>query len=474
MSSSTPAQPWFHLSTRARARLLDEHHVDSAPKPLFPAKQEGLKQEGETSASARQHHATIKTSFSRRRAPEVHEEQLHQQLHQHHFPPHRLQQHTTAPGLGETTPVQHHATIKTSFSRRKAPEEHKEQPHQQPRQQHSPPPRLQQHSTAPPLVLDTTDPAAIKDQAQNCQTKFTHDGDRRELQSLIKSQGKVAKTHQDLHSTIKSYRKVADASKYISQRNWHDDSADQVARGLQFDDVLSSPCTPSANPQVSMFVPPPVTSTPVPDTLEGLSDMFAAVSAVAEWRMRQRGKGTAASPHQTFSSVIDSDNAAGTDLSGNMETADILFKELEALKHQLQHAREEMEREVCTNESLNLAGDNEIKTSKFEDRSEVKTPWRKHNNLHHENTSEKFEITLHIVYNSASLTRVTQHQQTGLQTSSKFLKSCQGPVLNCRGSRKRRASNLNELVIHAIRNNASSIFQNLLFSCCKIEFVQLW
>jgi hypothetical protein len=141
--------------------------------------------------------------------------------------------------------------------------------------------------------------------------------------------------------------------------------------------------------------------------------MFAAVSAVAEWRMRQRGKSTAAPPHQkTFPSVIDSDNAAGTNLSGNMETADILFKELEALKHQLQHAREEMEREVCTNESLNLAGDNEIKTSKFEDRSEVKTPWRKYNNLHHENTTEQLEIALHIVDTLVSLTRVTQHHQT--------------------------------------------------------------
>jgi hypothetical protein len=54
------------------------------------------------------------------------------------------------------------------------------------------------------------------------------------------------------------------------------------------------------------------------------------------------------------------------------------------------------------------------------------------------------------------------------------LKSFQGLVLKCRGSRKRRAFYLNELVIHEIRNNASAIFQNFLFSCCKIEFVQLW
>ncbi len=30
-----------------------------------------------------------------------------------------------------------------------------------------------------------------------------------------------------------------------------------------------------------------------------------------------------------------------------------------------------------------------------------------------------------------------------------------------------RAFYLNELVIHEIRNNASAIFQNFLFSCCK-------
>ncbi len=57
-------------------------------------------------------------------------------------------------------------------------------------------------------------------------------------------------------------------------------------------------------------------------------------------------------------------------------------------------------------------------------------------------------------------------------TISENLKSCQGPALICRGSRKRRAFYLNELVIHEIRNNASAIFQNFLFSCCKLEFVQ--
>jgi hypothetical protein len=59
-------------------------------------------------------------------------------------------------------------------------------------------------------------------------------------------------------------------------------------------------------------------------------------------------------------------------------------------------------------------------------------------------------------------------------TISENLKSCEGPVLKCRGSRKRGAFYVNELVIHEIRNNASAIFQNFLFSCCKIEFVQLW
>ena len=59
-------------------------------------------------------------------------------------------------------------------------------------------------------------------------------------------------------------------------------------------------------------------------------------------------------------------------------------------------------------------------------------------------------------------------------TISGNLKSFEGPVLKCRGSSKRRASYLNELVIHEIRNNASVIFQTFLFTCCKIEFVQLW
>ncbi len=57
-------------------------------------------------------------------------------------------------------------------------------------------------------------------------------------------------------------------------------------------------------------------------------------------------------------------------------------------------------------------------------------------------------------------------------TISENLKSCQGPVLKCRDSRERRALYLNELVILEIRNNASAIFQNFLFSCCKMEFVQ--
>jgi hypothetical protein len=59
-------------------------------------------------------------------------------------------------------------------------------------------------------------------------------------------------------------------------------------------------------------------------------------------------------------------------------------------------------------------------------------------------------------------------------TISGNLKSFAGPVLKCRGSTDRRALYVNELVIHEIRNNASAIFQNFLFICCKIEFVQLW
>ena len=59
-------------------------------------------------------------------------------------------------------------------------------------------------------------------------------------------------------------------------------------------------------------------------------------------------------------------------------------------------------------------------------------------------------------------------------TISGNLKSFEGPVLKCRVSTEHRTLNLNELVIHEIRNNASAIFQNFLFSCWKIEFVQLW
>ncbi len=54
-------------------------------------------------------------------------------------------------------------------------------------------------------------------------------------------------------------------------------------------------------------------------------------------------------------------------------------------------------------------------------------------------------------------------KDSGGFTISENLKSFEGPVLKCRGSRKRRASYLNELVIHEIRNNASAIFQNFLF-----------
>jgi hypothetical protein len=52
-------------------------------------------------------------------------------------------------------------------------------------------------------------------------------------------------------------------------------------------------------------------------------------------------------------------------------------------------------------------------------------------------------------------------------TISGNLKSCEGPVLNCRGSTKRRALDLNELVIDEIQNNASAIFQNLFSAVLK-------
>ena len=47
-------------------------------------------------------------------------------------------------------------------------------------------------------------------------------------------------------------------------------------------------------------------------------------------------------------------------------------------------------------------------------------------------------------------------------TISGNLKTFQGPVLKCRGSRKHRAFYLNGLVIHEIRNNAS-VFSEIFF-----------
>jgi hypothetical protein len=55
-------------------------------------------------------------------------------------------------------------------------------------------------------------------------------------------------------------------------------------------------------------------------------------------------------------------------------------------------------------------------------------------------------------------------------TISGNLKSFEGPpVLNCRVSTTHRDCYLNELVIHGIRKNVSSIFHNFLSSCCKIR-----
>jgi hypothetical protein len=48
-----------------------------------------------------------------------------------------------------------------------------------------------------------------------------------------------------------------------------------------------------------------------------------------------------------------------------------------------------------------------------------------------------------------------------------------GPVLDCRDG-THSCEYLNELVIVEIRNNVFAIFEKFLFSCCKIEFVQLW
>ena len=81
---------------------------------------------------------------------------------------------------------------------------------------------------------------------------------------------------------------------------------------------------------------------------------------------------------------------------------------------------------------------------------------------------------LQINFNVACLFVKEPPTDGGGLTISGNLKSFEGPVLKFRGSTERRALYLNELVIHEIRNNASVIFQNFLFICCKIEFVQLW
>ena len=63
------------------------------------------------------------------------------------------------------------------------------------------------------------------------------------------------------------------------------------------------------------------------------------------------------------------------------------------------------------------------------------------------------------------------YKDGGGLTSSGYLKSFEGPVLQRRLSTTHRECYLNKLVNDEIRNNASAIFQNFLFSRCKIELV---
>jgi hypothetical protein len=86
------------------------------------------------------------------------------------------------------------------------------------------------------------------------------------------------------------------------------------------------------------------------------------------------------------------------------------------------------------------------------------------------------------VRGAASLNRALTDPKKSLNhprmaDDSQFLeiqKSCEGPVLNSRGCRKHRSCYLNELVIDEIRDKAAANLHNFLFSCCTIEFVQLW
>jgi hypothetical protein len=90
---------------------------------------------------------------------------------------------------------------------------------------------------------------------------------------------------------------------------------------------------------------------------------------------------------------------------------------------------------------------------------------------------ERFESEFLAVGVSSTLAQIIigyPHTDGGVFTISGNLKSFEGPVLKCRDSRNHRACYLNELVIHEIRNIASAIFQDFLFRCCEIEFVQLW
>ncbi len=64
-----------------------------------------------------------------------------------------------------------------------------------------------------------------------------------------------------------------------------------------------------------------------------------------------------------------------------------------------------------------------------------------------------------------------------LANDSQFLeikKSFEGPVLNCRGSTRQLAIIEMKLSFMKFGTKHLAIFHNFLFSCCKIEFVQLW
>jgi len=171
-------------------------------------------------------------------------------------------------------------------------------------------------------------------------------------------------TRKELLVLINSYRKTGDVSMPVqgdgSEVSVLEDG--NVARGLDFEHLLDVSMHASANPSESVLVPAPSvkkSGAAASEALLGLSDVFADVSAVAEQRMQRgspgrplRSDATPQAPRPSAESEFASEQTAGEQFSAEVDVAGILFKELEALKQQLQDAKEEMDGDKTTNEPM--------------------------------------------------------------------------------------------------------------------------